>query len=298
MERYLPTGSELLSLPRVNEKNGAVEDLGFLHMGSRGLIELRGGEAEPLMRPFVELDGAEAGLSDFEWERLGFWYPRFEARSGGLRIEGVILAPVGERGFGYRLRFENTGPAAEFRFGLRGLAGSAWHCVNVDKRIEGSLRCFVSGWSGLPVFEQMCGVPLFALAPICEPEAEAEFAPAAEGRAWRLSRAACLAPGQSAELTVWWGLGLEEISAVTSAREMQRRGWDWELRRSLAWLKGRSRLFADGALTRLYNTNLFFCIFYSTGRFAALLRQRRILGQGQPALELPRRARRRPRPRA
>lgn len=266
MERYLPTGSELLSLPRVNEKNGAVEDLGFLHMGSRGLIELRGGEAEPLMRPFVELDGAEAGLSDFEWERLGFWYPRFEARSGGLRIEGVILAPVGERGFGYRLRFENTGPAAEFRFGLRGLAGSAWHCVNVDKRIEGSLRCFVSGWSGLPVFEQMCGVPLFALAPICEPEAEAEFAPAAEGRAWRLSRAACLAPGQSAELTVWWGLGLEEISAVTSAREMQRRGWDWELRRSLAWLKGRSRLFADGALTRLYNTNLFFCIFYSTGR--------------------------------
>lgn len=43
MERYLPTGSELLSLPRVNEKNGAVEDLGFLHMGSRGLIELRGG---------------------------------------------------------------------------------------------------------------------------------------------------------------------------------------------------------------------------------------------------------------
>ena len=46
MERYLPTGSELLSLPRVNEKNGAVEDLGFLHMGSRGLIELRGGEAE------------------------------------------------------------------------------------------------------------------------------------------------------------------------------------------------------------------------------------------------------------
>ena len=82
------------------------------------------------------------------------------------------------------------------RRGGEGLAGSAWHCVNVDKRIEGSLRCFVSGWSGLPVFEQMCGVPLFALAPICEPEAEAEFAPAAEGHAWRLSRAACLAPGQ------------------------------------------------------------------------------------------------------
>lgn len=75
-----------------------------------------------------------------------------------------------------------------------------------------------------------------------------------------------LAPGGSAELTVWWGLGLEEISAVTSARELQRRGWDWELRRSLAWLAERSLDLGDEALTRLYNTNLFFCIFFSTGR--------------------------------
>ena len=97
-------------------------------------------------------------------------------------------------------------------------------------------------------------------------ESAAELEPAAEGHAWRLSRAAGVAPGQLAELTVWWGLGLEGMSAVTSAREMQRRGWDWELRRSLAWLVQRSLDLGDEALTRLYNTNLFFCIFFSTGR--------------------------------
>ena len=43
MERYLPTGSEQVSLPRVNEINAGVEDLTFLHMASRGLIDLRGG---------------------------------------------------------------------------------------------------------------------------------------------------------------------------------------------------------------------------------------------------------------
>ena len=267
MERYLPTGSEQVSLPRVNEINAGVEDPTFLHMASRGLIDLRGGQLEPLMRPFVAQQGVEAELGGFEWSRLGYWYPRFAARAGALGLEGVILTPVGERGFGYRLRLTNNGAeTVETAFGLRGQTGSAWHCVNVDKPIEGALNCYVSGWSGLPVFEQMCGVPLFALAPICEGECRAEFEPAGEGWLWRLERTVRLAPGESAEFTAWWGLGLEEVSAVTSARELQRRGWDWELRRSLAWLAQRSLDLGDEALTRLYNTNLFFCIFFSTGR--------------------------------
>lgn len=267
MERYLPTGNEQISLPRVNEINAGVEDLTFLHMASRGLIDLRGGHAEPLIRPFAAPRGAEAELEGFEWSRLGHWYPCFTARAGSLALEGVILAPVGERGFGYRLKVTNTGAGPmEASFGLRGQAGSAWHCINVDKRVEGSLNCYISGWSGLPVFEQMCGVPLFALAPICEGECRADFEPAGEGWLWRLERTVSLAPGESAEFTVWWGLGLEEISAVTSARELQRWGWDWELRRSLAWLEERSCDLGDEALTRLYNTNLFFCIFFSTGR--------------------------------
>ena len=267
MERYLPTGSEQVSLPRVNEINAGVEDLTFLHMASRGLIDLRGGQLEPLMRPFVAQQGVEAELGGFEWSRLGYWYPRFAARAGALGLEGVILTPVGERGFGYRLRLTNHGAeTVETAFGLRGQTGSAWHCVNVDKPIEGALNCYVSGWSGLPVFEQMCGVPLFALAPICEGECRAEFESAGEGWLWRLERTVRLAPGESAEFTAWWGLGLEEVSAVTSARELQRRGWDWELRRSLAWLAQRSLDLGDEALTRLYNTNLFFCIFFSTGR--------------------------------
>lgn len=267
MERYLPTGSEQVSLPRVNEINAGVEDLTFLHMASRGLIDLRGGQLEPLMRPFVAQQGVEAELGGFEWSRLGYWYPRFAARAGALGLEGVILTPVGERGFGYRLRLTNNGAeTVETAFGLRGQTGSAWHCVNVDKPIEGALNCYVSGWSGLPVFEQMCGVPLFALAPICEGECRAEFESAGEGWLWRLERTVRLAPGESAEFTAWWGLGLEEVSAVTSARELQRRGWDWELRRSLAWLAQRSLDLGDEALTRLYNTNLFFCIFFSTGR--------------------------------
>lgn len=48
MKKYLPTGNEQLSLPKLNEENIGVEDVTFLHMGCKGLIEIRGGESLPL----------------------------------------------------------------------------------------------------------------------------------------------------------------------------------------------------------------------------------------------------------
>lgn len=51
MERYLPTGNEMISLPKLNEQTAAIEDLTFLSMQQRGMIELCGTENEPLMQP-------------------------------------------------------------------------------------------------------------------------------------------------------------------------------------------------------------------------------------------------------
>ena len=49
MERYLPTGNEQISIPRLNEVTAAIEDITFLYMACRGLLDLRGGKAQPLM---------------------------------------------------------------------------------------------------------------------------------------------------------------------------------------------------------------------------------------------------------
>ena len=45
MERYLPTGNEQISIPRLNEVTAAIEDITFLYMACRGLLDLRGGKA-------------------------------------------------------------------------------------------------------------------------------------------------------------------------------------------------------------------------------------------------------------
>ena len=54
MELYIPTGNEVVSLPTVNGETAAIESVGFLHMAQKGMIELRGSRAAPLMTPFVQ----------------------------------------------------------------------------------------------------------------------------------------------------------------------------------------------------------------------------------------------------
>ena len=57
MERYLPTGNEMISLPKINELTAGIEDFTYLSMQHKGLIEVRGGNDLPLIAPFVSLVG-------------------------------------------------------------------------------------------------------------------------------------------------------------------------------------------------------------------------------------------------
>ena len=82
---------------------------------------------------------------------------------------------------------------------------------------------------------------------------------------YRLTQDVSVAQGETVSLTFFWGLGFEEVAAATSAKEMLRRGWDWEYQRTTAWLSARMTSFGQPHLDALYNTNLFFCMFYSTG---------------------------------
>ena len=67
MERYLPTGNEMISLPKLNEQTAAIEDLTFLSMQQRGMIELCGTENVPLMQPFIQIDQEELAFTGLQW---------------------------------------------------------------------------------------------------------------------------------------------------------------------------------------------------------------------------------------
>ena len=267
MERYLPTGNEQISIPRLNEVTAAIEDITFLYMACRGLLDLRGGKAQPLMQPFVEADGTPLPLQDLCWRREAYWVPAFTAAAGPFGVEGVVLAPVGERGFAWKLRVTNRDACPhDLQFGLQGCWHSVWHCVNEDKEVAGTRACYRSAWNNSLIFEMCCGLPLFAFAPMSsDPDCVSAFADTPEGITYRLAQGGALEPGQTREAVLYWGFGYEEVAAATSAKEMLRQGWAAEWERTSRWLAARSAQFADPQLTELYNTNLFFCLFFSTG---------------------------------
>ena len=265
-EQYLPTGNEWVSLPTLQARTGALESFSFLHMGYKGLIEQRGAASLPLMAPFFELDGEKIPLQSLTWARKSDWIPTFHGIAGPLEVEGMLLAPVGERGFLYQLTVRSTlDRPLSGTFGLEGCWASAWHCVNEDKEIDGVRRCYTSLWNDSLIFDMRCGLPLFAFAPMMDQPCSSTFRETDAGIAYRLAHDCTLEPGQAAAVTFYWGVGFEEVAAATSAKEMLRQGWQHELEMTVDWLEARRWPIPDAQLERLYNTNLFFCLFYSAG---------------------------------
>ena len=103
MERYLPTGNEMISLPKLNADTAAIEDLTFLSMQQRGMIELCGTENVPLMQPFIQIDQEELALTGLQWSREHFWIPSGHKETEQATVKFTVLTPVGERGFAMRL---------------------------------------------------------------------------------------------------------------------------------------------------------------------------------------------------
>lgn len=264
MDRYLPTGNEMVSLPKINERTAGIEDFTFLSMQYKGMIEVRGGDDTPLIQPFIRMGQEDVPLTGLQWSRDRCWIPTLQARAGGSLFSMTVLAPVGERGFAVKLSL-TAGEDTALTWGLRGRWDGSWHCVNEDKALDGVPRCYPSGWNHSLIFDFRCGVPLFAFAPMSDQETDGDFLAEQGAVSYALSRREEIPSGETRELTFFWGLGFEEVAAATSAKEMLRRGWDWEYRRTVSWLERRMSPMPTSRLTEIYNTNLFFCIFYATG---------------------------------
>lgn len=264
MKRYLPTGNEMISLPKINEETASIEDFTYLSMQHKGLIEVRGSESTPFMKPFLSIDGEDVTLTDFQWKRECYWIPSLTAKAGNNVFNMTILTPIGERGFAVKLTITGA-QDAQMVWGLKGCWESSWHCINMDKPLEGKSYCYRSGWNESLIFDFRSGAPVFTFAPTCATKTTAEYTQNGNVIDYSLSATETLVKDKTCEIIFYWGLGYEEVAAATSAKEMLRRGWEWEYNRTTSWLNKRICQMPTPKLTEIYNTNLFFCLFYSTG---------------------------------
>lgn len=268
MTNYLPTGNEMVSLPKLNQDTGGIEDITFLSMQYKGLIEIRGTEDTPLLSPFICEECGDGQidlpLSDIEATRISYWIPKLGGHAGEHTASVTVLTPIEERGFAVRIAL-TAGKDCSLRWGMKGSWGSTWHCVNEDKPLEGTPHCYTSFWNSSLIFDYRIGAPVFAFAPMTDLECASEYTESDNRIDFNISRTDTFKKGETKTLTFFWGLGFEEVAAATSAKEMLRRTFDYELRKTTAWLEARIYPMHTDRLTEIYNTNLFFCIFYSTG---------------------------------
>ncbi len=268
---YYVTGNEYVSLPTIRQADGALEGVSFLHMGAKGMIEMCGRQDAPFLKPFVKVEGQEIPITNLCWSRLHYWVPVFTAEANDLEVEGIILTPIGERGFGYRLKVHNKGTAASVRLGLKGTWAQTKHSINESKPILAEKNLYPSGWNHCQVMDLRPGLSLFAFAPIYTEKPEvcpirSHFEKLGDDIQYCLELPASVAAGESAQLCIWFGLGFEEVAATTSAKELLRQSFDTMLSRTLQWLAERERTVDDPILDETLNVNLFFSYFFGGGK--------------------------------
>ena len=270
MSNYLPTANEYVTLSTLREEDGAIEAVGFLNMAQRGMIEIRGDGQTPFFRPFLSLKNADGAydcnvLCDVSWEREHYWIPKMTARAGNVSVQTTYLTPVGERGFCVRMTLCSDADVS-LRFGGCGRWAHSLHIVNEEKEIEGTKYCYNSHWNRLFLFEMRAGYPLFSFAPMADTPLQYTFKNENGAVDYSMYLDCDLKRGEEKTLTFFWGFGFEEVASATSAQEMLRRTYEWEYDKTAQWLEKRIYQMPTEKLSQIYNTNLFFCIFFSTGR--------------------------------
>lgn len=272
-EKYVVTGNEAISLPTIRESDAGIEGISFLHMGSKGMLEMCGSSLMPLLRPFIEVNGERAALTELRWQRNHFWIPSFQTEVQGLNVKGIILAPLGERGFCYRLELSNKSKGAcNIRYGLEGCWHSTLHSINESKPINSIKNAYHSNWNHCVVLDVRPDISLFAFAPIYtedpgHSDTKYSFAKnTSDGSiSYELYQEKTLEQGMSCYENFWFGIGFEEVAAATSAKEMLRQGFEAEYMKTCRWLSERERTTDNAKLDELLNMNMFFSFFFGSG---------------------------------
>ena len=274
--KYLPTGNEYISIPDLNQETGNIESISFLSMKRKGMLLATGSNNKPFMKPFIEGISSQIQFSGVSLEN--YWIPSLQGTFADGQVLMTVLSPIEEKGFIIRLTITAQSDL-KITSGLDISFGNVIHCINESKPLRGKAYCYLSPWNDNLIFDFDCGGPEFSFASITDFPFRASFEEkeviVTDDRTHlslsqkiveaRLSADLSLKAGQSQTLTFFFGLGYEEVSAATSAKEMLRQTYEVELERTSFWLKNRINEFKSHKLSVIYNQNLFFCIFYSTG---------------------------------
>ena len=258
------TGNEYVSIPEI-ERNGSIRSFNVLSMDTRGMIEFRSSD-NPFMEFTVVVDGKPVPSSCYDFSLDRYWIPMFKAEIGNFRIAVKLLAPVGYKGFMYSFEFCNEGNAnRDIEILFHGNWTHTLHTVNESKTFEGSMNVYETGWSSCPCFDIRSGFPVMAFAPDTT-KPSVWKTDRNDGISWSCSSSFRVESKKKEEWGIVWGVGFEEVAAVTAGRDMIRHGVNDLYEETCHYLDRIIRNEGSDRFRETLNRNLLFSIFFSTGR--------------------------------
>ncbi|MGH4039178.1 MAG: glycoside hydrolase family 125 protein [Sphaerochaeta sp.] len=263
--KNLVTGNEFISIPELNTGTGSIKDITLLHYRSKGLLDLRGDD-DGLFNISISVDDVLIDNQKIEWSLVNYWIPRGIYEDNIIKIELTILAPLGHKGFVYNVVQTNKSlkdVTIKVRFWgrLKGL----YHCVNEEMFFDGKYEKLKSTWNDSFYYSISQGFPCLSFAPIVDSEFISSDS-SVDGLSYSFECESILNKESCKSVNAYWGFGYEQVSAITAAREMERWGIVALNNETNKYLVDKKIVTMSSEFDELLNRNLFFNIFYSTGK--------------------------------
>ena len=269
----LATGNEWLSLPDIRAADGALTTFNVLSMRDRGLLQVSGQAARPVLEPYFQADGKKLALHDPAWELLEYWIPQAHQTIDGIELTLTYCAPNDYRAAFIRLTATNhRHEPVPITMGMKASFGQLSRVTYVPVVLRGERTVGPTPWVDPgEAFSYITNDTHFAWA-LVHPGSKATvnapplvLAPESDA-----SRAVILQPGESAEALFVLAAGVEEFSAAHNARALRemldRSGSQGILEQAAAWCHERTRTTGRADLDVLMNRNFLFTEMYAWGR--------------------------------
>lgn len=266
----VPTGNDWIALPSIRASDGALMNFNVISMRYRGLVEMAGVGDQPLMAPFLEIDGMRQPLSHLQWSLRDYWIPTATMTVDGVRVKMTYVAPPESRAA--IIRFEVTNlrdRPVKLAPGMDVAWGRTNRVTYSPEPLSG--RRVMSPTpidTDMEIFNYVTDDAKFAWG-FAYVGATAALRQGADP-GLTAKRSAELAPGATLDTHFLIGAGLEEYSAAYAMRVLNKRidrfGLDGVIAAAADDAHRRTRTTGKADLDLIMNRNLLFTTYYAWGR--------------------------------
>lgn len=269
----LATGNEWIALPDIRAADGALTTFNALSMRERGLLQVSGESARPVLEPYFQANGKKLALHDLAWTLLEYWIPQAREVTEGLELTVTYCAPNGYRAAFVRLTVTNHRvEAVPVALAMKSSFGRLSRVTYVPVTLRGERTIAPTPWVDPgEVYSYITNDTRFAWA-LVHPGSKASFGspPLSASPEADAVHTAVLQPGESTEALFVLAIGVEEFSAAHNARALRemldRSGSETMLNQAAMWCKARTRTTGRADLDLLMNRNFLFTRLYAWGR--------------------------------